>query len=323
MALLLGLMLFAGVIGLSGNESLYKLGHLRPGWLLAACGGVGLMLWIFSWRWRIIADAYAGRDLGTSAAFFFYSITASATSLFMPQTANVVVVRTAMLSSFAGIPVAQAGASVLIDKLFDLLPVMLLVPPALIVLFTDISLQAMLAAIIVELVVGAFLIRRYHTLYPRVITALLRLTANVASRVPVLKRLKAVARLGQPENVSRLQGDTIQAACLLTLIGTMAMLLRSWLIARSIGVPISPLEMLAGIALAQAGLILAVTPGALGTLELSWYLGLTAAGVPSDYIGPFLIAHRVLQSVFVLLIYFLSYLSHLVMMFKTQRSRAE
>jgi uncharacterized membrane protein YbhN (UPF0104 family) len=64
-------------------------------------------------------------------------------------------------------------------------------------------------------------------------------------------------------------------------------------------------------ALAQASLIVAITPGALGTLELGWYVGLSAAGVPDERIAPFLIAHRVLQSAFVLLLYALSYLLHL------------
>jgi uncharacterized protein (TIRG00374 family) len=309
--LLLGLVIFAGVIALSGDDSLRKLGHLRPLWLIAAGGGVGLMLWLFSWRWRVIAEALAGRALGSPISFFFYSVTASATSLFMPQTANLLVVRTAMLNRFAGLPLAPAGASVLLDKLFDLLPVAILTPPALALIVFDLPLHTMLIVILIEIAAAALLIRRYHALYPKAITLVLHVTAGAARRVPFLKRLKALHRLETVEEADRLQGRAIQAAALLTLTGTLAMLLRSWLIAQTVGLGISPPQLVAGLALAQASLIVAMTPGALGTLELGWYVGLSAAGVPDERIAPFLIAHRVLQSAFVLLLYAVSYLLHL------------
>jgi uncharacterized protein (TIRG00374 family) len=318
--LLLGVMIFAGVIALSGEDSLHKLGHIHPIWLVAAGGGVGLMLWLFSWRWHVIADALAGRALGSPASFFFYSVTASATSLFMPQTANVIVVRTAMLNSFTGMPLAQAGASVLLDKLFDMLPVLLLTPPALALVALKLSLHVMLIIILIEVAAAALLIRRYHALYPKVITILSHFTAGVVRRVPLLKRVKAVNRLEAVEEADQLQSHAIQMAALLTLIGTLAMLLRSWLIAQAVGLDISPLQLLAGIALAQASLVLAVTPGALGTLELGWYVGLSAAGVPDDSIAPFLIAHRLLQSAFALVMYFFSYALHLAATFNARGS---
>jgi uncharacterized protein (TIRG00374 family) len=309
--LLLGLVVFAGVIALSGDDSLRKLGHVRPLWLIAAGGGIGLMLWLFSWRWRVIAEALAGRALGSPAAFFFYSVTASATSLFMPQTANLLVVRTAMLNRFTGLPLTPAGASVLLDKLFDLLPVAILTPPALALIVFDLPLDTMLIIILIEIAAAALLIRRYHALYPKAITIILHATADVARRVPFLKRLKALNRLETVEEADQLQGRAIQAAALLTLTGTLAMLLRSWLIAQTVGLGISPPQLVAGLALAQASLIVAITPGALGTLELGWYVGLSAAGVPDERIAPFLIAHRVWQSAFVMLFYALSYLLHL------------
>jgi uncharacterized protein (TIRG00374 family) len=309
--LLLGLVIFAGVIALSGDDSLRKLGHVRPLWLIAAGGGVGLMLWLFSWRWHVIAEALAGRALGSPASFFFYSVTASATSLFMPQTANLLVVRTAMLNRFTGLPLTPAGASVLLDKLFDLLPVAILTPPALALILFDLPLDTMLIVILIEIAAAALLIRRYHALYPKAITIILHATADVARRVPFLKRLKALNRLETVEEADQLQGRAIQAAALLTLTGTLAMLLRSWLIAQTVGLGISPPQLVAGLALAQASLIVAMTPGALGTLELGWYVGLSAAGVPDERIAPFLIAHRVWQSAFVMLFYALSYLLYL------------
>jgi uncharacterized protein (TIRG00374 family) len=221
------------------------------------------------------------------------------------------VVRTAMLNSFTGLPLAPAGASVLLDKLFDLLPVAILAPPALALIVFDVPLDSMLIAILIEIAAAALLVRRYHMLYPKAITIILHVTAGAARRVPFLKRLKALNRLETVEAADQLQGRTIQVAALLTLIGSLAMLLRSWLIAQTGGLDISPPQLVAGIALAQASLIVAMTPGALGTLELGWYVGLSAAGVPDERIAPFLIAHRLLQSVFVLLLYSLSYLLHL------------
>lgn len=309
--LLLGVVLFAGVIALTGDDSFYKLGHLNPIWLVMACGGVGLMMFLFSQRWRLVANALAGRVLDTRTAFFFYTVTSSATSLFMPQSANVVVVRTVMLNRLTGAPAAQAGASVLLDKLFDLLPVLILAPPALILLADGISLEMMLVIIGIEVFIASLLIRRYHGLYPRIVAAFLKSMA----RLPLLKRLRMASRLESIE-FGQLNGDAVPAACWLTLIGTLVMWGRSWLIGQTIGLSISPLELLAGIALAQASLILAVTPGSLGTLELGWYVGLKAAGVPDEPIGAFLLAHRLLQSVFVLVIYLLIYVLQLATGFK-------
>lgn len=314
--LLLGIILFAGVIALTGEDSFSRLGRLRPGWLAAAGGGVALMMFIFSLRWRVVANALAGQVLDSRTAFFFYAITSSATSLFMPQTANVVVVRTAMLNRLSGAPLAQAGISVLLDKLFDLLPVVLLTPNALVLLAGAISLETMLAIIGGEVLIAALLIWRYHRLYPEIITALLKGMVALTKRLPFLKRLKMVSRLESIEFGS-LNGRAVRTACWLTLVGTLTMWGRSWLISQTIGLSISPLELLAGMALAQASLILAITPGSLGTLELGWYVGLKAAGVPDDSIGAFLLAHRLLQSVWVLVIYLLIYLMQLATGFKT------
>lgn len=317
--LVLGLALFASVIVLIDDNTLPQVHDIRPFWVSVAGCGVALMLWLFSWRWHVIAAALADRDIGSTASFFFYSVTASATSLFLPQTANVMVVRTGMLNSFGGVPIKLAGISVLLDKVCDLLPVALLTPPALALLLLDIPLDMVIAFVMIEVTITALLIKKYAGLYPRVIKLVLRMASRVAKHVPFLKRVEKLSRLEENEEAFRLEPGTIQAASLLTLIGTMAMLLRSWLIARAIGLDISPLALLIGLAMAQASLILTITPGGLGTLEVGWYLGLASANVSDDVIAPFLIAHRFFQSLFVLIIYFISYLLSLIFANRVQR----
>jgi uncharacterized membrane protein YbhN (UPF0104 family) len=86
-------------------------------------------------------------------------------------------------------------------------------------------------------------------------------------------------------------------------------------------VAVPPLLIWVGIPIAQLGLLLAVTPGALGALEAGWLGVLLLAGLPRQDIATFLIGQRAALFVFIFVLGAISYLGSLVFPFRSDDGR--
>ena len=94
----------------------------------------------------------------------------------------------------------------------------------------------------------------------------------------------------------------------LTLLRFLFLVLRLYLLNESLDLGIPVALFVAGIPIAQLTLALALTPGALGFLEGGWYAVLTLGGVAEIERSAFLIGQRAYWSIFIGLIFLLTYI---------------
>jgi uncharacterized protein (TIRG00374 family) len=312
---LLGLAIFVALIYFAGWESLGKVARPNLAWLAGGMLGIAFMLYLVSQRWGGLADSLAGRPAATAFEYYFYGVSSMALGTFLPQTASVVVVRSAALNRIGKLSLRKSVTSVLLDKLFDAFIMLVFATPALLLVFEVVSLRwAFLLALIIFVLVSALIVGRYQ-LWLRLMQGLVSFAVRVVRRVPFLKRigqLQAIERLENLEEWDVLQRKTILRAYWLTAGAQVALAARSWMIARAVGLDISPIAIFMGIALVQASLLIAMTPGALGVAEAAWYIALAGSGVPPDMIAAFLVAHRVYQSIAIALTWLGVYLASLI-----------
>lgn len=308
---LLGLAIFGALICIGGADSLHKITRPDPFWLLGGSSVVALMLLTFTTRWRILTDRLANQQVTDLFTYYFYALSSLMLGVFIPQTAGMVASRTAALNRLENIPLGKSLTSVLFDKLFDGFMVVMFVWPGLLLILDITTLPQATAIALVEFGLVSALITMRYELWLRLVQGMVSAGRAVIKHIPLLRRVnrwKSLERLDDLEGWHMLERDTVLSAYWLTAAGQGLMVLRSWMFAQAVGLDISLMGAFIGIALAQVSLLLAITPGALGTVEAAWYLALAGAEVAPESIVTFLVAHRLFQTAALALTWLVVYL---------------
>jgi uncharacterized protein (TIRG00374 family) len=299
LSLLAGLLIVSFLISLIGLDQITSEIHPDFALLVIAVVAISLMLAVFAVRWAFLVNSLNGERKVSVFDCYFYSVSSLASGLLFAQSATVIVVRSAALNRLNHVSLKASISSVIIDKIFDLSYIFFFIIPVLLFVLKAVSLaQACLIALLV-FCGAAILITSKYAVWMRLIKAVIHLALSVTAGTPFLKRFK---RLPQDENSQPvddwqiLKRGAVLRAFWLTALGELMLVARSYLIARAIGLDISPLALFMGITLTQLSLIFAFTPGGLGIVEIGWYVALSEAHTIPSEIGAFLLAHRVFQS---------------------------
>jgi uncharacterized protein (TIRG00374 family) len=127
-----------------------------------------------------------------------------------------------------------------------------------------------------------------------------------------LRRLATDKRFSSIENLDQLgllESKPLLVILAFTLTRYLLVIARLHLLILALGLSIPLSVLLPGIIVAQASLIFAFTPGALGILEGGWYMVLSAVGVPQIDRSTFLIGQRVFWFIFTSGIFLVVYLA--------------
>jgi uncharacterized protein (TIRG00374 family) len=316
---LLGLSLFGAVLYVGGVDAWRQLLAADARWVGAAFGCTALLTFTSAARWALIANALAGRRLCSTRAYYHYLMMGRTAGLVLPEAVAVHSLGPLAMKAGGRASFRLAFVSLLIDKLFDLgLSGLFFLPTATFALqWIDVYTSA---GILVGLfiLVGALLWAWYRPLLSWAFGLRARLVER-AERVPWLRRALET-RLVRP--LIALREDqappprVARAAYGLTLLRYALMAARFAAVARAVGVDVPLLLVFVGIPIAQLGLLLGVTPGALGAMEAGWLGVLLLGGLPRTQIAAVLIAQRAALTVFILTLGATSYLASLLVPFK-------
>lgn len=297
----LGLALFGLLLAGGGLASLQQLTHLRPLPLVAALAcTVGIALSV-GFRWGTLTNALLGRPAASWSHFCQYFLWNRTLGFFVPKDLSDLGGRTAALVVRQDVPLRYAGASVLLDRSFDLLTVVLFLGPAL--LFLSKTVEAGVAlALLVSIALGFYVtLRRAHRSLLELAVRFYNWIARLWQRLPLLQNrpLRKAERLNLPL-------EALTRAYFFGLAKFLCTVLRFVFFALALDMPVSPLIFLLGAPVGQLSFLFAFTPGGLGIFEAGWYAVLAQAGVSEEHIAPFLVEQRVFTVLFVGLLALLS-----------------
>jgi uncharacterized protein (TIRG00374 family) len=289
-----GVVIFAIVLYLGGTESLSRVVHGDPVYLLATLLAIGAVTLVGALRWRLLVSALTRQPTLPMRQVYHYNIIGRLVSLFAPRGVGDFAARPLALRAGGGSSLGTAFYSTVLDRVFDYVLMMLIIGPALLYATRLVSLEmgTVLAAILLG--GGFFLVATRFGSVVRWLNTLLGKLLVWAKAVPLAGALLPEAKVERLRQLEDIEIDfrTAGIAYLLTFLYISMMILRSYFIGRALGVHLSFPLLLLSAPVAQLGQLLAFTPGALGIRELSWYGVLQAADLPPEDLLTFLVGHR-------------------------------
>jgi uncharacterized protein (TIRG00374 family) len=298
---LAGVLAFVLILYLGGVDAWQQM--LQGDWRYVLAAFVVTLVWnvVATYRWLLIANHVAGREICPFRYFFTYQMLGMLSGQVMPITIGMLGTRPVALSLSQGFSLKRSALSSLLDKFLDLILALLLFIPVALYLVGWISQPLAFGLIAGTVVIGAILIAWQFE-------QALRLAGQVGSRLsqplahlPVLGD-RLVRRL-QPQ-VERLSSETflpnsLALQCfLLTLVMYALLSARLVYIAEAVHLDIPWYILAMSVAVTQLTLIFSITPGSLGFLEGGWAAVFSLAGLTLDQFTIFVIARRAFFLVF-------------------------
>jgi uncharacterized protein (TIRG00374 family) len=300
-----GLALLAALLCVGDLNSLQQLTRLRWVPLLGAFVSTLIIAGSIAGRWGLITNALAGRPIAPWHRYLHYFLLSRSLGFILPKDVTDLGGRAVILNRFHNASPILAGASVLLDRLFDVLSIALFLPPALLYWAgwasapISIGLMATAAAGFLALLTVA------HRPMISWSTALFNWVAARLRRLPFFG-----SRSPQPLTAPDLTQRVLLQTYLLTLLKFGGTVLRLVLFSLALETPIPAHFILLGAPIGQFSYLFAFTPGGLGIFEAGWFAVLTVAGMERTAITPFLAEQRVATYLCVATWTLLSHLYH-------------
>jgi uncharacterized protein (TIRG00374 family) len=325
----LSLGVFVLVLYVGGVEAWRRVLQADPVWVGVAFACTALLTYISAVRWGLIANSVAGARLCSMRAYYHYLMMGKTVGLILPEAVGVYTVGPLAMKAEGRSSFVLAFGTLFLDKLFDLVLSGLLLFPVAAYALRLVSLEVCAALFgVLFAVLGILVLGWYGPLVGGAFVLRARLVRRSQS-APWLRRLLQ-GRLGQ--QLLALRVDQVPPARIaalaygFTVLRYLLMTARFAAVSQAVGVDVPPLLVFVGIPIAQLGLLLSVTPGALGALEAGWLGVLLLAGLPRTEIATFLIGQRAALFVFIFTLGLLSYLGRLIFPFEgdgVRRSSAD
>lgn len=310
--MILGVLCFVGILYLAGFESFGKITSPDYPWLIAAFGGVGLMVFVFSIRWGGIVNSLVGRREIKRVDYYFYSLSSLLAGTIIPHTASTTIGKAAALMKFEKVSLRHSGASVLLDKLFDGFFMLMFFWPIMLLIAGKVTVKQTALICLIEFMVITVIVVINYSLWIRLLQGIISSAAKLLAYLPFVRRSKQFDNVRALHNIKELdvlQRRPVLRAYFLTALGQLLLAIRSWLAAMAVGLSmITPLETFIAIGFVQASILISFTPGALGFADAAWFIALESAGVPTEIIAVFLVVHRVIENLAILFFWLPLYL---------------
>ncbi len=308
--LAIGLVIFVLFI-FFGEQSLQQLKKTAPLPLTAAFfATLGITLCI-AFRWGSFSNALAAKKTTSWFRYYYYFIISRALGLVLPKDLTDFGWRIGWLKKKHKVQLSLAGTSVILDRMFDLLIMLIFLLAVLPYWLGWIALQKTFVLMAVLPVLAGLAVYFMHPLLFNMIGSMVRWARGLISGIPGLKQ-RVKGEYVMPE----IQRNILVRVYALSVLKFGFTACRMILFAVALGIPVSSAIILVGTPLGQLSYLFAFTPGGLGIFEAGWYAVLRLANLENEHVIAFVVGQRIL-TIFIIMV--LAALSHLVYVFKRNR----
>lgn len=303
----LGVVIIVVLYRLGGSEDLSQFRNIQllplVGALFTTLGIIGAI----SLRWGSLVNIISGRKQTSWTNYFHYVVISRVVGFILPKDITDLGGRTAWLVARHDISISVAGASVLLDRLFDLLTASIFLMACLPYWFGWVGSSAGLALMagmagIVYLAIWFGFDRGLKLLSPLFWKGL-----RFAEKVPRIRASKLPI-----DELRQLNNKLFSQLYLMGIAKFIFTTSRFILISAALELQISPEIFILATAVGQFSYLFAFTPGGLGIFETGWFAILVYAGIASEAVTTFVVGQRVMTTLLVIVLAILSQLYFLL-----------
>ena len=310
----LGLVVFSFLVYIGGAKTLKASFKPHLGYLFLTFLSMLTVFLISSIRWGYIINSVKGRKVCSYFDYFLYFMAGRFSGQYISAAAGDFLLRPAALKRIQGVNLKLGISSSILDKLLDVLFICILIVPSLLYVFGVLS-EFAAVVIVAILVTGllAFFFLKGAIFLPVLRKCLLVLLTKLRAvglfgKLIKDKHIEAVEDL---KNLEVFRKNILILPVIITIIRYGFLILRIYFLSAALGLKIPLFVLVAGIPIAQLSLALAITPGALGVLELGWEGILSfcvVAEISQGDISTFLFGQRFYWLIFTSIIFMAMYL---------------
>lgn len=300
--------LFAVIVWVAGPDSFVEASKANPLYMVLVFVVTALIVVAATARWGSVLRAIDVTEHFPIASLFRVVVVGLALGLVVSVDVGSASSRVVFLVRNKRMSLERAGFSTLFDRGLDVVVLLVGVPASL--LFVTGALNAAVAgSLMIAVYVGVLLAVFWR---PNALPWATAWLFALAMFVLALLRRKGASGVAQRLwGTSDLTGG--HAAVLLALgiarFGLVGM--RAWLVILAVGGDVSLGRVLLVLPLVQATLMVPFIPGGMGVYDAGWFGALAVLGVPTDAILVFVVLHRILSTLSVLLLFALGELGAL------------
>lgn len=293
---LAGIVLFGGVLYYAGPEAWQRVLTADIYYLLIAFVVSVLLTASSATRWGLITNAVVKKQVCSYPHYFYYLLIGRVSGLFVPRTVGDLAIRPLALRAANRLSMGQMLYALFLDKSFDLAVLGTLLGPSILYILRWLPLSGyMLLAFFAFLGLSLFW-WRYDTFLKAILGWVSQNGPHWLPRKG--KTGQWLDFLSKEEDL--VSSGVVMRAYLITLVRFVFLTLQFYLISAALRLSFSFWQFWGAIPLVQLGLLVAITPGALGILEVGWLGALTLLGGTEADCNSFVIGQRVFVFVFTL-----------------------
>lgn len=282
----LGLILFSLCLHLAGTVNWQKLVEINISWLVLGTGLVVALEVLFALRWHLFVSSLR-RDIPLALLVRIVAFT-SFLGFLIPKDLADIGGRAILLSKDSPLSLADAGNTVLCDRLMDVYLLVLTLPSCLLYILGRISLLWTFIISISSVCAGLLLLLCIGDHLFSIFAYCLSLLKKLSERIPLLRgRIRA--------DIASIHFRTFDLVLiyLITLLRYSLLCLVYWACGQALSLPISLLSFFVAVSIIQLAFIFSFTAGGLGVLELGWLTVFSIMGIEADASATYILAQRV------------------------------
>jgi len=226
--------------------------------------------------------------------FYQWLMNSYAVGLFVPSDASLVGVRTFFMKQYKDVRTSTALLSVLLDRLFDVIVLIVVIVSALLLFIGNNRLEMLVIPIVMVGLLFLLIILKNDEVFTFLIKIYFR-SINLVLRMPILRKWKKF-EASEAFQHAPLKRNTICGLMALSFLKYIFIALRFYSIGLVFGITFTFFDAFFAASLVQLAGLINVTPGGLGIIEMGSYGALKVIGASHPEAVVFVVGQRVLVS---------------------------
>ena len=291
---ILGLTLFGILIYYTNRKGLSQLKNINYYYLIAAfIVSLGITASI-AFRWGTIVNSMNKGKLATWLQYYHYFIQSRALGFILPKDITDLGIRVLWLKKNHKSRLTNAGVSVIIDRLFDLIFMLTFFSAVLSFWFGWINEKLGIIFMIVFILVLGIILFTNFKLFIKIFEKLLNFAFKIFRYIPFIKK-----KIPDKIEIPHFERKTVIKIYFASLIKVFFTIVRFILFALCFNITIDPLLIVMGTPVAQFSYLFAFTPGGLGIFEAGWLGIFKLAQINTQQALLFVIGQRLLTIIII------------------------